>query len=80
MQGLLPYKVNTDKQVKARTFHVCEICGCDIIPGDYCYQYKPLPIFDARLGKHVAQAWQYRCLDHQPRYYETNGFQLVKPL
>jgi len=76
MINLSLWKINTATQRKALKFHTCELCGCDIIPGDLYYSYKPLPIYDTSTNSFRAQSWQCRCLNHRPRFYQTEQIQL----
>ena len=65
-------KIHRMRETHAKKFYVCEKCEADIIPGDLCYSYKPLPKFTN--GKWRAQRWRRRCMSCPPQTYEEADY------
>lgn len=63
-------KIQYKKEVTARKQQFCDMCGCEIHPGEILWWYKPRPEYNKLTKKKTYFKWKPRCMNHEPRSYE----------
>lgn len=63
-------KIKYQKETTANKQHFCDLCGCEIHPGEKLHWYKPRPTYNKRTKKKTYYKWKTRCIDHPPKSYE----------